>query len=95
MSAKKVVVGTMIGLGTGAALGVLLAPDKGVNTRKKLSKKGSEIVGSVKDTANEYVDTLEGGLDSIKETAVGLGDRVKGAVDSLAGTEPPKHTKRA
>jgi hypothetical protein len=49
----------------------------------------------VKDTANEYVDTLEGGLDSIKETAVGLGDRVKGAVDSLAGTEPPKHTKRA
>jgi gas vesicle protein len=95
MSAKKVVVGTMIGLGAGAALGVLLAPDKGVNIRKKLLKKGSQIVGDVKDTANEYVDTLEGGLDSIKETAVGLGDRVKSAVDSLAGTEPPKHTKRA
>jgi gas vesicle protein len=95
MSAKKVVVGTMIGLGAGAALGVLLAPDKGVNTRKKLSKKGSEIVGSVKDTANEYVDTLEEGFDSIKEAAVDLGDKVKGAVDSLAGTEPPKHTKRA
>jgi hypothetical protein len=41
------------------------------------------------------VDSLEVGLDGIKETAVGLGDRVKGAMDSLAGTEPPKHTKRA
>jgi gas vesicle protein len=95
MSAKKVVVGTMIGLGTGAALGVLFAPDKGVNIRKKILKKGSQFVGDVKDTANEYVDTLEEGFDSIKGSAVGLGDRVKGAVDSLAGTESPKHTKKA
>jgi gas vesicle protein len=95
MSAKKVVVGTMIGLGTGAALGVLFAPDKGVNIRKKILKKGSQIVGDVKDTANEYVDTLEEGFDNIKGSAVGLGDRVKGAVDSLAGTESPKHTKKA
>ena len=85
MSAKKVLLGTLIGMGTGAVLGVLFAPDKGSTTRKKLTKQGSRYLGEVKDTAGEYVDTLEEKYESARETAVGITDRVKGAVDSLAG----------
>ena len=85
MSAKKVLLGTLIGMGTGAVLGVLFAPDKGSITRKRLSKQGSRYLGEVKDTASEYVDTLEEKYESAKETAVGITDRLKGAVDSLAG----------
>jgi gas vesicle protein len=85
MSAKKVLLGTLIGMGTGAVLGVLFAPDKGSTTRKKLTKQGSRYLGEVKDTASEYVDTLEEKYESARETAVGITDRVKGAVDSLAG----------
>jgi gas vesicle protein len=85
MSAKKVLLGTLIGMGTGAVLGVLFAPDKGSMTRKKLSKQSSRYMGSLRDTANEYVDTLEEKFESAKETAVGITDKVKDAVDSLAG----------
>jgi hypothetical protein len=42
-------------------------------------------MGSLRDTANEYVDTLEETFESAKETAVGITDKVKDAVDSLAG----------
>ncbi len=85
MSAKKVLLGTLIGMGTGAVLGVLFAPDKGSTTRKKLSKQGSRYLGAVKDTANEYVDALEEKYESARETAVGITDKVKDAVDSLTG----------
>jgi gas vesicle protein len=85
MSAKKVLLGTLIGMGTGAVLGVLFAPDKGSATRKRLSKQGSRYVGALKDTASEYVDTLEEKFESARETAVGITDKVKNAVDSLAG----------
>ena len=85
MSAKKVLLGTLIGMGTGAVLGVLFAPDKGSTTRKKLTKQGSRYLGEVRDTAGEYVDALEEKYESAKETAVGITDKVKDAVDSLAG----------
>jgi gas vesicle protein len=95
MSAGKILLGAVIAFAAGAALGVLFAPDKGSTTRKKLSKQGSRYLGAAKDTASEYVDTLEEKFESVKDTAVGITDKVKNAVDSLAGHEPPKHTRRA
>ena len=78
MSAGKVFLGVVIGMATGAALGVLFAPDKGTTTRKKLSNQGGALI----NTASEYADNLEGKFEGIREAAVGLSDKVKGAVDS-------------
>ena len=95
MDTGKIVLGAIIGMATGAVLGVLFAPDKGLNTRKKLSKQGSRYLGTLKDTASEYVDALEGSFESASETAVGVADSLQGAVDSLAGHEPRHHERRA
>jgi gas vesicle protein len=85
MSAKRVLVAILIGIGTGAILGVLFAPDRGSATRKKLSKKSSRYMGALRDTAGEYVDTLEETFESARENAVGIADNVRNAVHSLAG----------
>ena len=85
MSAKRVLVATLIGIGMGAILGVLFAPDRGSATRKKLSKKSSRYMGALRDTAGEYVDTLEETFENARETAVGIADKARDAVHSLAG----------
>ena len=39
MKSSNVLLGIVGGLAAGAVLGVLFAPDKGTNTRKKIAKK--------------------------------------------------------
>lgn len=94
MSAGRVLAGAMIGMATGAVLGVLFAPDKGSNTRKRIARQGSQLKGALKEAATGYVETLEETIESARETAVGIADRVTDAVESLSAPEPRKHARR-
>jgi gas vesicle protein len=58
MSTGKVLLGVIAGVATGAALGVLLAPAKGSETRGIISAKGKDYTDSVK---NKF-DKVKGGI---------------------------------
>lgn len=58
-SSSKVVASIVAGAAVGAALGVLYAPDKGSNTRNKISRKSGEFVGGIKQKANHLVETVK------------------------------------
>lgn len=47
MNSKHVLAGVLAGAVAGAVLGILFAPDKGDDTRKKISKKGSDVMDSI------------------------------------------------
>jgi len=53
MKNGKIYLGALAGLAAGAILGVLMAPDKGSETRKKIIKKGDDYVESMKSRFNE------------------------------------------
>jgi gas vesicle protein len=63
MSTEKIVIGMLAGLAAGTALGVLFAPDKGSNTRKKISDKGNamanELGAKYKDVKSEVSKTID------------------------------------
>lgn len=71
MEAGKVLLGTLAGVAIGAIVGVLLAPDKGSETRRKLSEKGTGYadglrnkVEGLKDKYNTIVDDVTSKLES-------------------------------
>ena len=67
MNSGKIVLGALAGLAAGAVLGILLAPDKGSETRKKIAKKGKDVADDVKVKYNDVINTLASKLESAKE----------------------------
>lgn len=59
MKSGNVVLGIVSGLAVGAILGVLFAPDKGSNTRKKIARKSNEFKDTVKESFNDILTSVE------------------------------------
>jgi gas vesicle protein len=66
-SSSKILLGFIAGAAIGGALGILLAPDKGSETRKRIVEKGNDLGDSlssfgdtVKDKFNDVVDGVKG-----------------------------------
>jgi len=76
MSASKVLLGVMVGLAAGAVIGVMLAPDSGVNTRQKLSQKGQDYADELKSRFNEFVDGFMEHVESAKDDARGIANEI-------------------
>ena len=67
MNKTNVAIGVLAGLAVGALLGVLFAPDKGSETRKKLSRKATDTADNLKGKFNELLDGLDEKFDSEKD----------------------------
>ncbi|MGM0407797.1 MAG: YtxH domain-containing protein [Bacteroidota bacterium] len=67
MSSNKVVFGLLAGAAAGAILGILFAPEKGAETRKKISKKGEDYADSLKKHFAEFIDNISEKYEQAEE----------------------------
>lgn len=66
MSTKKVLLGVLAGAATGAAIGLLFAPDKGRSTRRKIVDKGEGILSNIEQIMNGYVNMINKKMENLK-----------------------------
>lgn len=88
MSASKVVFGFLAGAAVGSILGILYAPDKGTETRKKITDSSSDLTDSLKTKFSDFVDnmkdTYQGVKDNIADTYQGVKDSTQDLADKGA-----------
>jgi len=72
MSSGKVLTSVLAGFAAGAVLGILFAPDKGTETRRKIAEKSTDLADSVKGKVNEYADVISEKYDTVKQKISGL-----------------------
>ncbi|MEC4005720.1 YtxH domain-containing protein [Flavobacterium sp. SUN052] len=69
MKTNNVLLGVVGGLAAGAVLGVLFAPDKGSNTRKKIAKKSSDLKENAKESFDKLVNSIENQYEKLATKA--------------------------
>jgi gas vesicle protein len=69
MGNSKLLFGFLAGAAIGGALGILLAPDKGTETRRKIMEKGNDLGDSIKDKFNDVVDGVKDNFSKMRGEA--------------------------
>ncbi len=93
MSSSKTLLGIIAGAALGAVAGILLAPDKGSATRKKISSKSGDLADNVKNSFGDFIDQVkntyskaEGHMEDFEKKAKtkmsGVKDDINTAVDN-------------
>ena len=58
MTTGKAILGMLVGVAAGAAIGMLLAPHKGDKTRKKIFKNGRALADAINEKIDDRFDDL-------------------------------------
>ncbi|MFN7043604.1 MAG: YtxH domain-containing protein [Flavobacterium sp.] len=66
MKNSNVLLGVLGGVAIGAVLGVLFAPAKGSETRKKIADKGGDLTDSIKESVNKFSEKIAQTVDGFK-----------------------------
>jgi gas vesicle protein len=73
-NSNKILTSLGAGVLVGAVLGILFAPDKGTETRKKISGQGKKIVDDVQNKFRRGRDKFNDLKDDLIQTAKEKGD---------------------
>jgi gas vesicle protein len=63
MNNGKILAALIIGAAVGAVCGILFAPDKGSETRKKINEEGKKMSDAIKNKFNE----MKGKMNAVKD----------------------------
>jgi len=77
-SDQKVIVGFLLGAAAGTLAGILLAPNSGEETRKKIADKATDL----KDELSTQINSSFGKLSEQVTNSLGL-KKINGVVDQL------------
>ncbi len=83
MSNSNGLTGFLAGAAVGVIVGILFAPDKGSNTRKKIANKTGEITDSMRDSLDNLIDGVKETFSGAREEIEKLSKKEKININTL------------
>lgn len=83
MSSTKALLGFVAGAAVGALAGILLAPDTGTNTRKKIASKTGDLTDTLKNSFSDFIDGVKDSYAGAKNDAEDMADTAKAKMNNL------------
>jgi gas vesicle protein len=83
MSTGKILLGVLAGAAVGALVGVLMAPDKGTETRKKIMKKGGDYSDALRDKFDDLVSSMTDKFENVKSDTKAIAHHGKAKVNEF------------
>lgn len=77
MNSGKLLLGLLAGFAAGALIGLLVAPDEGSVTRKKIIKKADDYAEDLTERFNEFVDNISEKIDYLKDEIENANTKVR------------------
>jgi gas vesicle protein len=75
MSTTKTLLGFIAGAAVGAALGILFAPDKGTETRRKISEQSNDLADNLKGKFTDLVDGVKDKFSNMRNEAEDVAEK--------------------
>ena len=75
MNTSRILLGFAAGAAIGAALGILFAPDKGTETRRRISEKSGDVADTIKDKFTGLVDGVKDRFSNLKSDAEDVAEK--------------------
>ena len=75
-SSGKILAAVAAGIAAGAILGILFAPDKGSETRRKISERGKRFSDDAKDLMQKGRDKLNDLTEEIEKTVADAAEKI-------------------
>ena len=82
-TSTKIIIGALAGVAAGIAIGMLLAPEKGADTRQKLVDGYHGLGESLKQRFSGIVDMVRDEYEHARDTATDLAKKAKGQANTM------------
>lgn len=83
MNTGKIVLGVIAGVAAGALLGMLFAPEKGTETRKKISKKGLELKDELQGKFDDFLSSISEKFESVSNDGGHIAEKAKSKIENV------------
>lgn len=64
---KKIAYSLLAGIAIGTVVGILVAPDEGKKTQRRLLRKGKDLTDDLKDKFDDLMDSMKDNMDTTSD----------------------------